>query len=95
MPGGAIPNNSSIVRTQARGCATALDAADDTNNSSADFAQGSSTPRANAVTPTETLCATPTTKKKKKCKKKKKKKGTGKYGSAAAKKKKCKKKKKK
>ncbi len=95
LPGGLIPDNSSIVRTQARGCATALDAADDTNSSSADFAQGASTPRANAVTPTETLCATPT-KKKKKCKKKKKKKGTGKYGSAAAKKKKkCKKKKKK
>ena len=76
-----------------QGCATALDAADDTNNSSADFALGASTPRPNATAPTETLCAT--SKKKKKCKKKKKKKGTGKYGSAAAKKKKCKKKKKK
>ena len=74
LPAGAIPDNSSIVRTQARGCATALDLADDTNNSSADFAQGASTPRGNAVAPTETLCQTPAKKKKKKCKKKKKKK---------------------
>ncbi len=72
----------------------ALDVADDTNNSSADFALGASTPRPNATAPTETLCPTPPTTPKKKCKKKKKKKGTGKYGGAAAKKK-CKKKKKK
>jgi hypothetical protein len=90
LPGGAIPDNSSIVRTQARGCATALDPADDTNNSSADFAQGASTPRGNAVAPTETLCATPGQTTKKKCKKKK---GKGYAGTAA--KKKCKKKKKK
>ncbi len=94
LPGGTIPNNTSIVRTQASGCATALDAADDTNNSNADFALGASTPRPNATAPTEILCATKQTKKKK-CKKKKKKKGSGKYGYAAAKKKKCKKKKKK
>jgi hypothetical protein len=93
LPGGTIPDNSSIVRTQARGCATALDAADDTTNSNADFALGASTPRANAVAPTETLCPTPPAKKKKKkCKKKKKKKPGSAY---AAKKKKCKKKKKK
>jgi hypothetical protein len=91
LPGGQIPDNSSIVRTQARGCATLLDAADDTNNSNADFALGASTPRANAVAPTETLCPTQK-KKKKKCKKKKKKKSGSTY---AAKKKKCKKKKKK
>ena len=58
LPGGTIPNNTSIVRTQASGCTTALDAADDTNNSSADFALGASTPRPNATAPTETLCAT-------------------------------------
>ena len=87
LPAGTIPDNSSIVRTHARGCATALDVADDTNNSSADFALGASTPRGNAVTPTETLCATPA----KKCKKKKKKKGKVKV--AAKKKKGCKKKK--
>ena len=87
LPGGdTIPDNNSIVRTLSRGCSTLLEAADDTNNSSADFALGASTPRNNATPPTETACPPP---KKKKCKKKKKGKS-----AAAAKKKKCKKKKK-
>ena len=88
---GGLRDNQSFSRSIARGCATALDAADDTNTSSADFALATPSPRPNSATPTETPCAT---KKKKKCKKKKKK-GKGKYGAGAAKKKKCKKKKKK
>jgi hypothetical protein len=89
---GAAPNaqlgpNQSLIRTISRGCATQLDAADDTNNSAADFSLGAGTPRSNSTTPTETPCpATPTAKKK--CKKHKKK--TGGY---SAKKTKCKKKK--
>lgn len=79
-----IPNGSSITRSISRGCATLLEAADDTNNSIADFAQTAPTPRSNSVAPTEKPCPT----KKKKCKKKK-----GKSGAVAAKK--CKKKKKK
>ena len=93
VPGGLAPGQS-LVRTIARGCATSLDLADDSDNSAADFAIGAAIGRNNATAPTETLC-TPTTKKKKKCKKKKKKK-KGKAGaSAKKKKKKCKKKKKK
>jgi hypothetical protein len=82
-----LDDNQSLTRSITRGCATALDPADDTNNSVADFALTAGTPRGNTATPTETLCATP---KKKKCKKKK---GKGKAGASA--KKKCKKKKKK
>jgi hypothetical protein len=87
VPGGLAPGQS-LVRTIARGCATALDVADDTDNSAADFAVGPPIARNNATAPTEKLC----TPKKKKCKKKKKK---GKAGASAKKKKKCKKKKKK
>jgi hypothetical protein len=86
-------DNQSYSRSIARGCATALDAADDTNNSSADFALATPSPRPNSATPTETLCAPKGTGGKKKCKKKKKKKSNG--SPYAAKKKKCKKKKKK
>jgi hypothetical protein len=73
VPGG-LGTDQSLVRTIARGCPTALDAADDTDNSAADFTTGTGTPRPNAVTPTETLClppaGTPTsTKAAKKCKK--------------------------
>jgi hypothetical protein len=76
-------------------CATALDAADDTNDAGADFTSVPASPTPNSAVPTEKLCLTPkaVAKKKKKCKKKKKKKKKGK--SAAAAKKKCKKKKKK
>jgi hypothetical protein len=83
-----LADNTSISRNITRGCATALDLADDTNNSVADFALAAASPRANTVAPTETPCAAA----KKKCKKKKTKKKSGAY---EAKKKKCKKKKKK
>jgi hypothetical protein len=86
--GGQDLDGKSIVRTIARGCPTALDAADDTNNSAADFAVGAPLARHNATTPTETACTSTTPAKKKKCKKHKKKK-SGAYSA----KKKCKKKK--
>jgi hypothetical protein len=80
-------------RTLARGCATSLDAADDTDDSSADFTGATPTPRPNATMPTEVLCANPApatpAKKAKKCKRKKAKKGE----VSAAAKKKCKRKK--
>ena len=82
-------DNQTLVRTISRGCATALDTADDTNNA-ADFSLAAGNPRGNAATPTETLCPTSgtgtTTPKAKKCKKHKKK-----SGAYSAKKKKCKK----
>ena len=92
-PAVQTPFGSTLERKITPGCATALDAADDTNNSSADFALSTNPPRNNATTPTEVPCvappgaapATPTSPAKK-CKKKK-------HRSAeAAKKKKCKKK---
>jgi hypothetical protein len=96
LPGPDL-NGQSIVRTIARGCATALDIADDTNNSAADFAIGAPIDRNNATTPSETLCppgnpASPVNPagniRKRKCKKKQKR------SAEVAKKKKCKKKKK-
>jgi hypothetical protein len=79
-----------LIRTISRGCATTLDASDDTN-SAADFTLGAGTPRNNSMAPTEAACPpSPTTAAKKKCKKKKKK-----HSAESAKKKKCKKKKKK
>jgi hypothetical protein len=95
LPGGDL-TGMTLVRSISRGCPTSLDAADDTDNSAADFTVGTGNPRGNSVTPTETLCAAtpPTTPNptpvKQKCKKKKKK-----HSAEAAKKKKCKKKKKK
>ena len=44
---------STLERTITRGCATALDIADDTNNSAADFRAAAQPPRNNAATPTE------------------------------------------
>jgi hypothetical protein len=88
LPGGDL-TGSTLVRSISRGCPTALDAADDTGNSAADFTVGAGTPRGNSVTPTETVCP-PATATKKKCKKHKKKK-SGAYSA----KKKCKKHKKK
>jgi hypothetical protein len=82
--------NTSITRSITRGCATALDPADDTNNSAADFAVTTRTPRSNSQTPTEVVCQPAAgTSLKKKCKKHKKK-----SGGYSAKKKKCKKKRK-
>ena len=95
-PSGPLLTNQVTARTITRGCATALDAADDTNNSAADFGYVVGFQfRNNAATPTETVCPTTTPSKKKKCKKKRKKKGGGTKDASAAKKKKCKKKKKK
>jgi hypothetical protein len=95
-PAPALTIGSALNRSIAPGCPTLLEAADDTNNSAADFSTGPPSPRTNAATPTEAQCPTPTTpatpKKKKKCKKVKKKSQGKAY--EAKKKKKCKKKKK-
>jgi hypothetical protein len=61
FPGGgpaapAIVEGLSLTRTIARGCASALDAPDDSDNSAADFALGTPTPRSNATAPTELEC---------------------------------------
>jgi hypothetical protein len=52
----AIPEGLSLARTHARGCATSLDAPDDTNSSAADLSLGTPTPRPNSATPTEFEC---------------------------------------
>ena len=52
----AIPDGLSLTRTHARGCANALDAADDTNSSAADLSLGAPTPRPNSAMPTEFEC---------------------------------------
>jgi hypothetical protein len=88
LPGGDLTGKT-LARSISRGCPTALDPADDTNNSAADFTVGTGNPRGNAVAPTETPCPPATGAKKKKCKKHKKKKS----GAYSAKKKKCKKRK--
>jgi hypothetical protein len=54
---GGIPDGMSITRSIARGCATLLERnADDTNDSAADFAVTTPTPRPNSVAPTEMPC---------------------------------------
>ena len=90
-PGPALNAGQSLTRTEARGCATLLDAPDDTDNSSADFSLATPSPRNNLQTPSEHACppAPAPAPVKKKCKKKKKH-----SRSAVAAKKKCKKKKK-
>jgi hypothetical protein len=80
---GAIGDGKAIIRSIAANCPTALDDADDTNNSAADFSESAPNPRPNSAPITETPCpqaggggsvATPTNHaKKKKCKKKRKK----------------------
>jgi hypothetical protein len=55
-PAVATQYGETIERTIARGCATALDKADDTDNSAADFAMTADAPRNNSVTPTEKVC---------------------------------------
>lgn len=81
-------------RTLARGCATALDPADDTNNAAADFTTATPSPRPNSVTPTEVPCATPTPTAKPPAKKRKCRKRKAKKGDAGAARRKCKRKKK-
>jgi len=55
-PEGAIPDGSSIERSIAPGCPTLLEDGDDTNDSAADFAPATPSPRANATAPTESRC---------------------------------------
>jgi hypothetical protein len=50
------PFGSTLERGIARGCPTALDPLDDSNDSAADFALSTRPPRNNATAPTETLC---------------------------------------
>lgn len=82
----------SLRRKITANCATALDAADDTNNAAVDFTNVAYGPTPNSATPVETLCPSAGTPGKKvrrrKCKKK-----PSKNSVVVAKKKKCKKKK--
>lgn len=55
-PGG-IPDAMALRRTISRGCATALDPADDSDNSAADFAVVFPSPRPNSAAPSEQLCS--------------------------------------
>jgi hypothetical protein len=69
LPDHTTPNGSSmptgllaLQRNIGGGtCATALDAADDTDNAGADFSQVGANPRPNSVPPTETPCVAPGT----------------------------------
>jgi hypothetical protein len=93
QPAAALNPSQSLNRTKARGCPTALDGSDDTDNSAADFSLAGPSPRNNLAAPTETECPLPprlTTTPVTKCKKKKK----HSRSAEAAKKKGCKKKKK-
>jgi hypothetical protein len=96
-PAAALSSGMALRRSIAAGCPTLLEANDDTNNSAANFALTTPSPRRNSVTPTETACgpggggepgpspspsSSPSAKKK--CKKHK-------HRSATASKKKCKK----
>jgi hypothetical protein len=51
-----IPDGMALRRSLARGCATLLDSADDSDNSAADFALVAPFPRPNSVAPTEVSC---------------------------------------
>jgi hypothetical protein len=57
-PTPAISDGMSLTRSIAPSCPTALDAADDTDNSAADFLLASPNPRNNASPITETTCGT-------------------------------------
>lgn len=92
QPAAALNASQSLNRTKARGCPTALDGADDSDNSAADFSLAGPSPRNNLALPTETECPLPAplrTAPVSKCKKKKK----HSRSAVAAKKKGCKKKK--
>lgn len=54
----AIPDGSALERSISRGCDSLLESVDDSNDSSADFAVASPSPRNNAAAPTETECDT-------------------------------------
>jgi RTX calcium-binding nonapeptide repeat (4 copies) len=55
-PAVRTPFESTLERSITRGCPTALDPLDDSNDSAADFALSTNPPRNNATPPTETLC---------------------------------------
>ncbi|MEO7196906.1 MAG: hypothetical protein ABIZ50_00385 [Solirubrobacterales bacterium] len=55
-PALGIPDGSSISRSITPGCATLLEATDDTDNSSLDFAVTAPNPRPNTIAPTEVAC---------------------------------------
>jgi hypothetical protein len=55
-PAVRTPFESTLERSITRGCPTALDPLDDSNDSSADFALSTRPPRNNSTPPTETLC---------------------------------------
>jgi hypothetical protein len=54
-----IPDGMALRRTIARGCPTALDPQDDSNDSAADFSPAAPQPRPNSLAPSEQLCGTP------------------------------------
>jgi hypothetical protein len=56
LPGAGLTDGMSLERSIARGCATLLEADDDTNDSAADFAAATPSPRPNSQAPTETEC---------------------------------------
>jgi hypothetical protein len=58
-PAVATPFESTLERRITANCPTLLEAADDTNDSSADFALSDTPPRNNGQAPTETACAAP------------------------------------
>ncbi|HMI80610.1 MAG TPA: hypothetical protein VK480_02365 [Solirubrobacterales bacterium] len=55
-----IPDGMALRRSIARSCATALDPADDSDDSAADFEAAAPLPRPNSVAPTEVKCASGT-----------------------------------
>ncbi|HVQ59918.1 MAG TPA: hypothetical protein VMS60_13520 [Solirubrobacterales bacterium] len=55
-PAGAIPDGLALQRMIGRGCATALDPADDSDDSAADFVAVAPAPRPNSFAPPEQLC---------------------------------------
>ena len=57
VPAG-IPDGMALRRSISRGCATALDPADDNDDSAADFAVVFPGPRPNSMTPSERFCET-------------------------------------
>ena len=56
--GSVMPTTFALRRNIGRGCATLLEASDDTNDNQADFAPAPEAPRPNATSPTEKGCKT-------------------------------------
>ena len=56
VPAQAPPPGGALQRSLAAGCATLLEAGDDTDDSAADFALATPSPRPNSAAPTETAC---------------------------------------